>query len=187
MTLTLKIQGQIWNLLYHSQKWSDCHETKCKHIDRTLGLKCDHQVWPWPWPWPWIFKVKLGIGYISAKNGPIATKRTANISIELKASNVIIGFNYGHDLDREFSRSNMKFAMSQPKVVRRSGVVIYQILTGVTSNVGVPSTHLVFTQVQFGPSGIVIACVCVSICLCVNWSQACLWKAIHTKLEKHTR
>ena len=38
----------------------------------------------------------------------------------------------------------MKFAMSQPKVVRRSGVVIYQILTGVTSNVGVPSTHLVF-------------------------------------------
>ena len=54
-----------------------------------------------------------------------------------------IGFNHGHDLDREFSSSNMKFAMSQPKVVRRSGVVIYQILTGVTSNVGVSSTHLV--------------------------------------------
>ena len=66
-----------------SQKWSDCHETKSKHIDWTLGLKCDHRVWPWPWPWPWIFKVKYRICYISAKNGPIATKRKANILIEL--------------------------------------------------------------------------------------------------------
>ena len=83
VTLTLNFQGQIWNLLYLSQKWSDCHETKNKHIDLTLGLKCDHRVWPWPWPWPWVFKVKYGICYISAKNGPIFTKRKANISIEL--------------------------------------------------------------------------------------------------------
>ena len=27
MTLTLNFQGQIWNLLYLSQKWSDCHWT----------------------------------------------------------------------------------------------------------------------------------------------------------------
>ena len=40
----------------------------------TLGLKCDHWVWLWPWPWPWIFKVKYRTCYISAKNGPIATK-----------------------------------------------------------------------------------------------------------------
>ena len=53
-----------------------------------------------------------------------------------------IRFDLGHDLDLEFSRSNMKFAISQPKVVRRSGVRIYQIVTGVTSDVGVPSTHL---------------------------------------------
>ena len=57
---------------------------KSKHIDGTLGLKCDHRVWPWPWPWPWIFKVKYGICYISAKNGPIAMERKANISIELQ-------------------------------------------------------------------------------------------------------
>ena len=118
MTLTLNFQGQIWNLVYHSQKWSDCHETKCKLIDRTLGLKCDHQVWPWPWPWPWIFKVKYGICYISAKNGPIATKQNANISIELWASNVTIRFDLGHDLDLEFSRSNMELAISQPKMAR---------------------------------------------------------------------
>ena len=68
MTLTLEFQGQIWNLLYLSQKWSDCHETKSKHIDWTPGLKCDQWVWPWPWPrplnfegqmWPWPFTTHM--------------------------------------------------------------------------------------------------------------------------------
>ena len=54
-TLTLYFQGLIWNLLYLSQIWSDCHNTKSKHINWTLGLKCDHRVWTWPWPWPWLF------------------------------------------------------------------------------------------------------------------------------------
>ena len=103
VTLTLNFQGQIWNLLYLSQKWSDCHETKSKHINWTLGLKFYHRVWPWPWPWPWIFTVKHGICYISAKNGPIATQQKANLSIELKASNVTIRYDLGHD----FSRSIM--------------------------------------------------------------------------------
>ena len=180
MTLTLNFQGQIWNFLYLSQKWSDCHETKSKHIDWTLRLRCDHRVWPWPWPWPWIFKVKYGISYISAKSGPIATKRKASISIELKASNVTSGFELDlwilkvkldHDLLPHTwpwpwifmvkfwnncisewegrltlhkgggSRSFMTMIMTiwWP----RSGVWIYQIVTGVTSVVGVPSTHLV--------------------------------------------
>ena len=99
MTLTLNFQGQMWNLLYLCQKWSDCHETKSKHIDWTLGLQCDHQIWPWPSPWPWIFKVKYGISYISTKSGPIATKRKANISIELQAWNVTNGLDLDHDLD----------------------------------------------------------------------------------------
>ena len=118
VTLTLNFQGQIWNLLYLSQKWSDCHETKSKHVDWTLGLKCDHRFWPWPWPWPWIFKVKCGIRYILVKNGPIARKRKANKSIDLRTSNVTIGFDLGHDLDTEFSRSNMELAISLPKMVR---------------------------------------------------------------------
>ena len=41
------------------QKCSDCRNTKSKHIDWTLSLRCYHQVWPWPWPSPWIFKVKF--------------------------------------------------------------------------------------------------------------------------------
>ena len=118
MTLTLNFQGQIWNLLYLSQKWSDCHEMNSKHIDWTQGLRCDHRIWPRLWPWSWIFKVKYGICYTSAKNGSITMKQKANISIELKASNVTIGFDLGHDLDLEFSRSNMELAISQPKVVR---------------------------------------------------------------------
>ena len=133
-----------------------------------------------------IFKVKYRIGYISAKNGPIATKRKANISIELQASNVTNGFDLHHNLDlwilkvkRDLdlwphtwpwpwifmvkfwnsripelqgwltlhkgggSRSFMTMTMTiwWP----RSGVWIYQIVTGVTSVVGVPSTHLVLS------------------------------------------
>ena len=99
MTLTLNFQGQIWNFLYIKQKWSDCHETKSKHTDCTLGLKCDHRIWPWPWPWPWIFKVKYGICYISTKSGPIATKQEANIPVEPHASNVTNRFDLVHDLD----------------------------------------------------------------------------------------
>ena len=71
---------------------------KSKHIDWTLGLKWDHRFWPWPWPWPWIFKIKYRICYISAKNGPIATKQKSNISIEFQASNVTNGFDLDHNL-----------------------------------------------------------------------------------------
>ena len=164
---------------------------KSKHIDWTLGLKCDHRVWPWPWPWPWIFKVNYGISYISAKSGPIATKRKANISIELQASNVTNGFELDHNLDlwilkvkRDLdlwphtwpwpwifmvkfwnscisewegqltlhkgggSRSFMTMIMTI--CWPRSGVWIYQIVTGVTSVAGVPSTHLVSSHTLQG-------------------------------------
>ena len=67
LTLTLNFQGKIWNLLYLSQNWSDCHQTKSKHIDSTLGLKCDHRDWPWPWPWPWIFKVICDLDHLVTK------------------------------------------------------------------------------------------------------------------------
>ena len=64
------------------------------------------------------FKVKYRICYISAKNSPIATKQKANILIEFWGSNVTIGFDLGHDFDLEFSRSDIEFAISQPKLVR---------------------------------------------------------------------
>ena len=100
MTLTLNFQmRQMRNWQYLCQKWSDWHETKSKHINWTLGLKCDHQIWPWPLHWPLIFKVKYETCSISTKSGPIATKQKANISIwtlGLKCDN---GFDLGHDID----------------------------------------------------------------------------------------
>ena len=82
MTLTLNSEGQIWNSLYLSQKCSDCHKTKSKHINWTLGLICDHKVWPWPW----IFKVNYLICYMLWQNDLIATKWKLNVSIEHWAS-----------------------------------------------------------------------------------------------------
>ena len=79
---TLEIErGRYINLLYISQKWSDCHETKSKHIDWTLGFKYDHH------------------------------------------------FDLGHDPDLEFSRSNIEYAISQPKMVRlpRNKKQIYRL------------------------------------------------------------
>ena len=99
LTLTLNFQGQISIWLYLSQKWSDCHETKSKHIDWTLGFKWDHRVWNWPWPWPLIFKVKYEICYISTKNGPIALRQKTNISIWTVGLKFDNGFDLGHDLD----------------------------------------------------------------------------------------
>ena len=62
MTLTLIFQGQICNLLFLSPKLSDCHKkNQKKHISWTLGLKCNHQVWPWQWPWSLNFKVRCDL------------------------------------------------------------------------------------------------------------------------------
>ena len=96
MSLTLNFQGQIWNLLYLNQKWSDCHKMKSKYTDRSLGLKCDHQVWPGPWPWPWIFKVKYGIfvGFFLCFSGNIFSTTTkkrhnAKFNVCCNSSNLI--------------------------------------------------------------------------------------------------
>ena len=102
MTLTLTFQGQIWNLLYLNQKWSDCHETESRHIDLIQGLKCDHRVWPWPWSWPWISKVKYMICYISAKNGPIATKRDEKCRLNSRPQMFPSGFTLAMTLTLNF-------------------------------------------------------------------------------------
>ena len=143
MTLTLNFQGEMQNWLQLCQKWSDYHKTKSNHINWTLGLKCDHWVWPWPWPWPWIFKVKCRICYISTKSGPIAMKQKANLSNWTRGLKCDNGFDPSHDIDILILTSYVILTIWWP----RSGVRIYQIVTGVTSDVGVPSTHLVFLSV----------------------------------------
>ena len=108
----------------------------------------------------------LNLLYLS-QNVLIAKKRKAIISIELKAANVAIRFQIGHDPDLAFSRSNMEFAIFQPKIVwlphnenqiyrlnsmpmLPSGLSLDMTLkgdvAGVTSDIGVPSTRLVLKQ-----------------------------------------
>ena len=69
MTLTLNVQGQIWNFPYLSHKWSDCHETKSKHIDLTQGLKCGLDIWPHTWSWPWIAVISERDGRLTLNKG----------------------------------------------------------------------------------------------------------------------
>ena len=129
--------------------------------------------------------------YTSAKNGQIASKRKANISIELQASNVTNGFELDHNLDlwilkvkcdldlwphrwpwpwifmvkfwnscisewegwltlHEGGGSRSFMTMIMTIWWPRSGVWIYQVVTGVTSVVGVPSTHLVTSIIICG-------------------------------------
>ena len=84
MTLTLNFQGQIWNLLYLSQKWSDCHERKSKH--RFISR-----------PQMWAMGLNL----------------TITVTFEFWRSNVTLTFDLTHDLDHGFSWSNFEIAVSQ--------------------------------------------------------------------------
>ena len=74
------------------------------------------------WPWPWIFMVKFWNNCISEREDQLTLDKGGG------------------------SRSFMTMTMTiwWP----RSGVWIYQIVTGVTSVVGVPSTNLVLIQIS---------------------------------------
>ena len=82
-----------------------------------LKVKCDLGLWRHTWHWPWIFMVKIWNSCISEWEGRLTLHKGGG------------------------SRSFMTMAMTiwWP----RSGVCIYQIVTGMTSVVGVLSTHLV--------------------------------------------
>ena len=85
-----------------------------------LKVICDLDLWPHTWPWPWIFMVKFWNSCISEWEGRLTLHKGGG------------------------SRSFMTMTVT----IRwpRSGVWIYQIVTRVTSVVGVPSTHLVFIR-----------------------------------------
>ena len=85
LTLTLNFQGQIWNLLYLSQKWSDCHETK----NQTYRLNSRPQMWP------------------------MSQTLTITLTFEFCRSNMTLTFDHTHDLDHGSSWSNFEIAVSQ--------------------------------------------------------------------------
>ena len=92
-------------------------------LDHNLDLwifkvKRDLDFWPHTWPRPWIFMVKFLNSCISEWEGRLTLHKWGGI--------------------RSFMTMTMTIWWSW------SGVWIYQRVTGVTSVVGVPSTHLVY-------------------------------------------
>ena len=71
---------------------------------------------------------------------------------QYKASNVTIGFDLGHDLNLEFSRSNMEFAISQLKIVRlpRNEKQIYRLNYRPESSVFQHDINQVYFSTIFG-------------------------------------
>ena len=95
-------------------------------LDHSLDLwifkvKRDLDLWPHTWPWPWIFMVKFWNSCISESEGWLTFHKGGG------------------------SRSFMTMTIWWP----RSGVWIYQIVTGVTSVVAAPSTHLVYEILRY--------------------------------------
>ena len=60
--------------------------------------------------------------------------------LNYKASNLTIRFDFGHDLDLEFSRSNMEFPISQPKVVETKSKISIELQASNVTN-GVDLDH----------------------------------------------
>ena len=88
-------------------------------LDHNLDLwifkvKRDLDLWPHTWPWPWIFIVKLWNSCVSEWEGWLTLHKGGG--------------------------SRWFMTMTMTIWWPRSGVWIYQIVTGVTSVVGVPST-----------------------------------------------
>ena len=96
---------------------------------RTTFLSVLHysQVW---WHWPIYYLIRFwsilnvtlifqiwNLLYLS-QTCPVVTKQKAYISPELLASNVTLGLDIGHDLDLEFSRPNMGFAIPRSQKVQ---------------------------------------------------------------------
>ena len=99
---------------------------------------------------------------------PMGLTLTIILTFEIWSSNVTLTFDHTHDLYHGFSWSNFEIAVEWEGRLAlhkgcgsrsfmtmtvtiwwlRSGVWIYQIVTGVTSVVGVPSTHLVNNVIQ---------------------------------------
>ena len=120
MTLTLNFQGQIWNLLYLRQKWSDCHKTKYKHIYWTPQ-------WPQMWPMGLTLNITLTFEFCRSNmtltfdqshdldhgSWPMGLTLTITLTFEFCRSNMTLTFDHTHDLDHGSSWSNFEIALSQ--------------------------------------------------------------------------
>ena len=82
-----------------------------------LKVWCDLDIWPHTWPWPWIFMVKFWNSCIPEWEGRLTLHKEG--------------------VSRSFM--TMTLTIWWPML----GAWIYQLVNGVTSVVGVPSTHVI--------------------------------------------
>ena len=75
-------------------------------VDRILDPCCDFQYPHQAWPWPWILKVKFWKCCISGMGGPIDMERKGCELIGCYTHFVTFNFDFNHDPDLGFSRSN---------------------------------------------------------------------------------
>ena len=191
-------QGQTLFWPYLRNSWSDWCETKRKCIGWILGTICDIDLWPHSWPWPWMFQSQI-LRYNSSISGIVGL-----IDVKWKGSELIwywtdcitLPFDHTHELDLGVFKvrvwNNFISGMGWSIDNERKGCELsihdhdvwllwpwwggqrYRIVTGVTSDVGVPSTYLVlyvlfsscyaFTHVHYG-------CLYISeciVCFCIR-------------------
>ena len=107
------------------QLFSDWCETKRKQINSILGCLYGLALWPHPWPWPCSFKVKNFL------------------------NNLIWGMEVGVGADWQVTKGmwvDHSWPWPLPMGNRGGGGWMYHIVTGVTSDVGVPLTYLVVSE-----------------------------------------
>ena len=150
-TLDLKCDHQVWPWPWpwpwiFKVKYGICYMSSQNglialklnnYIDWNFGLNCNHQVWTWPWPW--IFKIKCDL-HLWHHTWPwprIFMVKFLNSCISECESRLTLNKGGG---SRSFITKTFKtMTIWWP----RSGVRIFQIVTGVISDVGVLSIHLV--------------------------------------------
>ena len=129
-TTCVFFQGQTLFWPYIRNGRSNWCQTKRKCIGWILGRLYDLALWPHPWPWPWSLKVRVWNSFILGIGRPIGN--------EWKGCESSI---HDHDIDL-WDHGGVGGCPWW-------GGRMYLIVTGVTSNIGVPSTYLVYMYFHF--------------------------------------
>ena len=145
MTLTLNFQGQIWNWLYLCQKmlrlpWN---------VKQTHRLNFRLQMWPSDLTLVVTLTLNFqgqiwNLLYLIQKWSDCHETKSKHIYLNSTPQMWPMGLTLPWPWYLNFSRSYVILTIWWP----RSSVRIYQIVTGVTSDVGVPSTHIVLLLIS---------------------------------------
>ena len=138
-------EQQTYRFNFRPQKWPSGLTLAMTLTSSIFKVKCDLDPWPYAWCWPRIFMVKFWNSCISGWEGRLTLNKGGG----------------------------SRLFMTMPKTMwwLRSGVRIYHIVTGVTSDVGVPSTGLViYLFLSLNTQKSLSAVVCLLWISGQNWS-----------------